>query len=380
MKDLFLLDPEINFLNHGSFGACPRPVFEAYQTWQLELERQPVDFMTRQANDLLVQAREDLSTFIGCNADEVVFTTNPTTAVNMLVRNLKLAPGDEILTTDHEYGAMDRTWRYISKRTGAHYRQQAIPLPVKTKEDFVETFWSGVTPRTKVIFISHITSPTGLIFPVEEICRKARSKGILTIVDGAHVPGQIPLNLRQIGADFYTGACHKWLMAPKGSAFLYARREHHAWIDPLIVSWGYESEPEFSSGSRFIDYHQWQGTRDLAAFLATSAAIQFHREFAWDAVSDRCHHLVRDIRRRVNAITGLEPICPETSKWFAQMSAIRLPEVDCKHLQDKLWGSYRIEVPTMNWNGIPLIRVSVQGYNDQSDADALITALEEILG
>ncbi len=379
IKELFLLDPKIVFLNHGSFGACPRAVFEAYQHWQFELERQPVDFMLRQANDLLENARSDLAEYLGCDADEVVFTTNPTTAVNIVVRSLNLQPGDEILTTDHEYGAMDRTWRFICKQTGAVYCQQPIPLPLTTPAAFVETFWSAVTPQTKIIFISHITSPTALIFPVNEICRRAQRAGIITIIDGAHAPGQIPLDLSELGADFYTGACHKWLMAPKGSAFLYARREHHDWIEPLVVSWGYESEPEFSTGSRFVDYHQWQGTRDLAAFLAAPAAIEFQREHTWDAVRDRCHHLVRDIRRRIGAMTGLDPICPETSQWFGQMSAIRLPEVDIQAFQRRLWDDYRIEVPLMRWNGIPLIRVSIQGYNDQSDADALIAALGNLL-
>jgi isopenicillin-N epimerase len=168
-------------------------------------------------------------------------------------------------------------------------------------------------------------------------------------------------------------------MGPKGSAFLYARREHHEWLEPLIVSWGYESEAAFSTGSRFIDYFEWLGTRDLAPFLATPAAIAFQCEHAWDAVRDRCHHLVRDIRRRVNQQTGLEPICPETSQWFGQMSAIRLPELDTQTLQKRLREEYQIEVPILRWNGIPLIRVSVQGYNNQADADALVAALEDLL-
>jgi isopenicillin-N epimerase len=168
-------------------------------------------------------------------------------------------------------------------------------------------------------------------------------------------------------------------MAPKGSAFLYARRQHHAWMNPLIVSWGYEAEATFSTGSRFIDYFEWLGTRDLAPFLATPAAIEFQSEFAWDAVRDRCHQLTCEIRRRVNDLTGLEPICPETSKWFGQMSAIRLPELDTEVLQDQLRKNYRIEVPVLRWQGIPLIRVSVQGYNDQRDVDALIAALKDLL-
>jgi isopenicillin-N epimerase len=210
MKELFLLDPEITYLNHGSFGACPRPVFEAYQKWQQKLEREPVDFLVRQADDLLAEARMALAAYIGCDADEVVYTSNPTTAANFVAHSLKLAPGVEILTTDHEYGAMDRTWHFICKNTGATYRQQPIPLPVSTQKDFVESFWSAVSPQTKIIFLSHITSPTALIFPVKEICQRARQAGILTIIDGAHAPGQIPLVMDEIGADFYTGACHNW--------------------------------------------------------------------------------------------------------------------------------------------------------------------------
>ena len=274
---------------------------------------------------------------------------------------------------------MERTWNFIAKKTGAILRQQPIPLPVSSKEEFLDTFWAGVTPQTKIIFISQITSPTALIFPVEEICQRARQAGILTIVDGAHAPGQVPLDLTALGADFYTGACHKWLMAPKGSAFLYARSEHHASLEPLIVSWGYESEPDFSTGSRFLDYYQWLGTRDLAAFLAVPAAIEFKRKHKWDAVRDRCHHLARDTRRRINALTGLESICPETSKWFGQMSAVRLPDVDLPDLKTRLYEEFHIEVPIFSWNGNPLIRVSIQGYNDQSDADALVEALADLL-
>ena len=377
----FLLDPEIIFTNHGSFGACPRPVFEAYQSWQRKLEHQPVEFLDRQAGALMAEARAALAMYLNCAPEEIVYFPNPTTAINMVARNLALGPGDEILTTDHEYGAMDRTWRYVCKKTGARYVQQSIPLPVSTPGEFVETFWAGVTPRTKVIFLSHITSPTALIFPVEEICRRAREAeaGLLCIVDGAHAPGQISVDLEAIGADFYVGACHKWMMSPKGSAFLYARPEVHSWLDPLVVSWGYDAEDGFGSGNQFIDYHEWQGTRDLAAFLSVPAAIEFMREHKWDAVSDRCHHLARAARREINALTGLPPICPETSSWFKQMFAARLPDVDEKELKKRLYDDYHIEVPLLRWGGDPFIRVSVQGYNTQVDVDAVVDALGELL-
>ena len=385
LRDLFLLDPNIIFLNHGSFGACPRPVLEKYQVWQRELEFQPVEFLGREAPKLMAYARKYLADYLGVQADEVVYFPNPTTAINMVVRSLDLGAGDEILATDHEYGAMDRTWRFICQQTGANYIRQSIPLPLNTQEDFVEKFWQGVNERTRVIFISHITSPTALIFPVKEICARARQQGILSIVDGAHAPGQIPLDLKAVGADIYTGACHKWLMAPKGSAFLYARPEIQPWLMPLVVSWGYESE--HPGESRFIDYHEWQGTRDLAAFLTVPAAIEFQALYNWDRVRQECNRLARVTRQKINALTGLEPICPNedvqltTSHfWYNQMFTARLPaEIDLDRFKKRLYNEYHIEAPLIFWNGQKLIRISIQGYNSQRDADTLVAALRCLL-
>ena len=375
----FLLDPEITFLNHGSFGACPRPVFETYQNWQHQLEARPVEFLDRQMSARMSAARATLAVYLNCQADDLVYFPNPTTAINMVARSLSLQPGDEILTTDHEYGAMDRTWRYICEQKGASYVQQNIPLPVTTPEDFVDAFWAGVTSNTKIIFISHITSATALTFPVEEICRRARAADILSIVDGAHVPGQIALDLNAIGADIYVGACHKWLMAPKGSAFLYASPQVQTWLDPLVVSWGYDADPEFGSGVRFIDYHEWQGTRDLAAFLSVPAAIAFQDDHDWINVREQCHQLARTARQRMVKLTNLPPICPDTSQWFMQMFAVPLPEVDEQTLKKRLYNEYQIEVPLYRWQGTPIIRVSIQGYNSQADIDKLVEALEELL-
>jgi isopenicillin-N epimerase len=378
LKAQFLLNPDVVFLNHGSFGACPRPVFEAYQQWQRALEWQPVEFMSRQRTELLADARAKLATYLGVAADEVVYFPNPTTAINMVARSVDLRSGDEILATDHEYGAMDRTWRFLCRKNGARYVQQPIPLPVTTHADFVETFWAGITKRTRVIFISHITSPTALIFPVQEICHRARDAGILSIIDGAHAPSQIPLNLATLGADIYTGACHKWLCAPKGAAFLYARREVQSWLDPLVVSWGWESKNP--SDSQFIDHHEWQGTRDIAAFLSVPAAIAFQAQNDWDTVRQRCHALARATRQRIHALTGLEPLCPGSPEWFSQMFSARLPQkVDIDLLKKRLYEEFRIEIPLMEWNGQLLIRASFQAYNTQKDADALLEALAQLL-
>ena len=384
LRDLFLLDPDVVFLNHGSFGACPRPVFEAYQRWQRELERQPVDFLGRRVYDLMAEARAALAAFLGVGAKDVVYFPNPTTAANMAARSLALGPGDEVLATDHEYGAMERTWRFLAGKAGFAYVRRQVTLPVTTAEAFVEDFWAGVTERTRVIFISHITSPTALTFPVKEICRRAREAGILTIVDGAHAPGQIPINLHDLGCDIYTGACHKWLCAPKGSAFLYARRDVQAWLEPLVVSWGWGDEhlpPQPGMGeTQFIRFHQWQGTRELASFLATPAAIEFQREHDWDAVRRACRTLARETRDRLNALTGLAPLCPDSAGWFTQLFAVRLPDsVDTDTLKARLYDEFRIEVPLHPWNNMKLMRVSIQGYNTREDADALVEALRVCL-
>jgi isopenicillin-N epimerase len=378
LRQLFLLDPEITFLNHGSFGACPIPVFETYQAWQRQLERQPVEFLGRRIQELMAVARTRLGEFFGANADDLVYFTNPTSAINMVARNLPLKPGDEILTSDHEYGAMDRTWNFICRQRGASYVRQPIQLPVESADQFIESIWSGVNPRTRVIYLSHITSPTALIFPLSEICRRARQAGILTVIDGAHAPGQITLNLAQLDADLYTGALHKWMMAPKGAAFLFARRSIQDLLDPLVVSWGYESEQP--GPSRFIDYHEWQGTRDPSAFLSVPAAIDFQADNEWPEVRKGCHELAAITRRQIEEITGLPSICPDSPDWFAQMFTARLPQaIDLNALQKRLYEIYRIEVPTISWNGQNFIRVSFQGYNTFEDGQKLVNALREIL-
>jgi isopenicillin-N epimerase len=376
-KDLFLLDPTITFLNHGSFGATPRAVFEKYQWWQRELERQPVEFLGRRFNDLMRDARSSLAAYVHANADDLVYVPNATTALNIVARSLRLNPGEEILTTDHEYGALDRTWRFICRKTGAVYKQQPIPVPVTTHENFIETFWAGVTPRTRVIFLSHITSPTALTFPIKEICRCARAAGILSIVDGAHALGQISLDMEKIGADFYASNAHKWLCAPKGSAFLYARRDAQHLVEPLVVSWGYESEQ--SSASRFVDEQEWTGTRDIAAYLTVPEAIRFCEEHYWNAIRAQCHTLAQHARERITAFTGLPPLSPDLTDWYMQMVTVPLPPCDAAQLKTRLYDEFRIEVPIVVWRDQPHIRVSIQAYNSSGDVEKLIEALRKLI-
>ncbi|HUJ42119.1 MAG TPA: aminotransferase class V-fold PLP-dependent enzyme [Opitutaceae bacterium] len=377
-KELFLLDPEIAFLNHGSFGATPRVVFEQYQAWQRELERQPVEFLGRRFAGLMREARSALAAYVHTGADNLVYVPNATTALNIVARGLRLDPGDEILTTDHEYGAIDRMWRFLCRKTGAVYRPVHVPLPVTTAGDLVERLWAAVTPRTRVLFHSHLTSPTALVFPVGELCRRARAAGLLSIVDGAHALGQIPLDLEAIGADFYTANAHKWLCAPKGSAFLYARPGAQAPVEPLVVSWG---DQGFAlTGSPFLDEQQWTGTRDIAAYLAVPAAIRFCAEHRWEEVRARCHALARHARNVLAALTGLPPICPDSVEWFGQMVTVPLPPCDGPRLQARLYDQYRVEVPVMEWGGRQFLRVSIQAYNTADDVARLVKGLREILG
>jgi len=377
LKSQFLLQPDITYLNFASFGACPRPVFKDYQDWQLLLEREPAQFIAVDSLARLKTSREALASYVRCDADDLVYITNPTYAINIIAKGLDLQEGDEILSTDLEYGALDRTWNYYFKQKKATYVRQPISLPVVSKEAIIEQFWKGYSPRTKAIFISHITSSTAMRLPVEEICEMAKAKGLLTIVDGAHVPGHIPLDLSKLQADIYTGACHKWMMTPKGNTFLYVKKEFQDRFDPVIVSWGYESAAP--SHSRFLDYHQMQGTRDFSAFLTTPAAIAFMKEHNWEQVAQRCRQLVQANYQRFCDLLGSAPLCPISDDFLGQMCSIPIRTQHPQQLQRLLFEHYKIEVPVMVHGPHIFLRYSIQAFNDQADLDKLYGALDEIL-
>ena len=372
MRDLFLLDPDVVFLNHGSFGACPRPVFEEYQRLQRELERQPVDFLSRYRRypELIDGAKATLAAYVGADAGNLVFTTNATEGLNVVARSLELGPGDEVLAPVGEYGAVDMLWRFVCERAGARYVTVEI-VPGTGVGEALELLWSGVSSSTRTVVCSHVSCYTGVVFPVAELCSRARERDLLCIVDGAHAPGQVPIRLQELGADFYSGNCHKWLCAPKGAGFLYARPERQEQLEPHVLSWDWEEETAFDARRR------WLGTRDPAAWLAVPAAIRFQEEHDWDAVRARCHALGVDARERLSELFGLEAATP-TEDSFVQMLGARLPPCDVCEVQSRLLDEYGIEVLLMELGGMPLIRVSLQAYNDESDVDALLAALERI--
>lgn len=381
----FLLRDDVVFLNHGSYGACPKPVFEAYQNWQLELERQPVAYFDPFGvfPERLKAVRTALADELGTDADNLVTQVNSTAALNIVAQSLDLQPGDQILTTDHEYAALEKTWAFVARRTGAEIVVVDVPLPLTEEAQFTDAILAGFTDRTRVLFLSHITSPTALVFPIEPVVAEARARGIFTVIDGAHAPGHIPLNLDVLGADFYAGNCHKWLMAPKGSAFLFVRPGCQRLIDPLVISHGWTADNKLDGvvgpfgHTPFIDQLQMQGTRDMAAWLAVPEAIAFRRAHDWPAVMQQCQALAQDSLARMCAITGLTPL--SSAEYCApQMVTIPIPDCDVKAVHRDLMDRFNIEMPVLNWKGRSFARLSVQGYNNSAQMDQLVTALREL--
>jgi isopenicillin-N epimerase len=361
----FLLHPEIAFLNHGSFGACPRAVFERYQAWQRELESEPVDFFDRRLPALLDTARTALANYVGCSADDLAFVPNATTGVNLAARSLDLRPGDEVLSTDLEYGACDLAWEWACQRAGARYVRAPVPLPLADAGEIADAIFAAATEHTRVVYVSHVTSGTGLVLPIEEIVARARGQGLVVVVDGAHAPAQVPVNLAELGVDFYSGNAHKWLGAPKGAGFLHVQPAHQDRVDAGIVSWGY------SDGNTFAQRIEKQGTCDPAAWLAVPDAIRFQAEHDWDVVGDRCRRLARAARRDLCDVLGTEPLAPESM--VAQMATVRLPR-PAPDLSMRLFTQHRIEIPVAGTKR-DLLRLSVASYTTRDEIDRLLAAL-----
>lgn len=375
-KDHFLLRPDITFLNFGSFGACPKPVFEKYQQLQLELEQEPVQFIMVRGPQYLEASRKALGNYINCNQDDLVFVSNPSYAVNAIAKSFDLKAGDEILTTDLEYGACDKTWEYYCAKTGAVYKKQPIRFPIESKEDFVQQFFAGMSAKTKMVFISHLTSSTALRFPVKEVCAKAKELGLITFVDGAHAPGQLPVDLQDLQVDIYTGACHKWMMTPKGSSFLYVKKELQHLIDPLIVSWGYKAL--FPSQSQFLDYHQFNGTRDFSAFLTIPTAIAFMQEHDWPVVAATCRQLTMANAQPLCDLLNAKPIAPINEDFVGQLYAVRIKTTEPEKLKAHLYDTYKIEIPVMRHSDKVYLRYSLNAFNSQKDIDTLFDAVKAI--
>ena len=383
LRHLFALDPSIIFLNHGSFGARPRAVLDAQDRIRREIEASPVEFLSRRSAALLREALVGLGAYLGASPDNLVFVANATTAVNSAGASLGLSKGDEVLAGDHEYGACSFAMERLCEARGASYRRFAIPLPYEGDESFLARLSAAIGPRTRTLFFSHITSATALRLPVEGICRLARERGLISIIDGAHAPAQVPLRLDELGADFYAGNCHKWLCAPLGSAFLYVRPELHASVSPPVSSWGMVAEAEgghshdgyVGSGS-LARRLQWLGTRDLSPWLSVPAALEFLRRHDGSESRERCAALAWSCATRIADMFG--GALPLLESQGLRMTLAPLPQCDSGALKSLLFDRYRIEAPIVAHAGSVYARLSFHCYNDESDATALIEALGEL--
>ena len=375
----FVIDPEVVFLNHGSFGACPRVVLEKQTELRLRLEREPVLFLSRELEKLLDGARGELGAFVGADPDDLAFVKNASTGVSTVVRSLDLQPGDELLTTSHAYNACHNALR-AQERRGIKVVSADVPFPIRSPSEVVDAVLAHATPRTKLALVDHVTSPTGMVFPVAEIVRALEARGIDSLVDGAHVPGMLPLDLRALSPAYYTGNCHKWVCTPKGCAFLYVRRDRQDRILPLTISHGYNSPR--TDKSRFRLLFDGQGTDDPTAFLCLGDSIRFLASLlpgGFPALMERNHALALDARALLCKTLGIDEPAPRSM--LGSLATIPLPDGPAEPLQRALWEKRRIEVPVWQFPSFPrrILRVSAQVYNSIEDYAALGRALPPLL-
>jgi isopenicillin-N epimerase len=381
-----LLDPEVANLNTGSFGPLAREVFAEATRFRQRLAEEPMDFLVRQVPPLLWTARQRLATFMGGDPHRLVFTANVTASVNMVASSLRLAAPGEILLTDHEYGAMHWCWQRAAQRQRLTLRTFPLPLMPRSPDEIVDAACAAFTPRTRLLFFSHVLSPTGLVLPARELCAEARRHGIQTMIDGAHAPAMIPLNLEELACDYYGANCHKWLLAPTGSGFLYFGHGCAEQVQPLQVSWGWypnrarwDEADEFGSTARLRTF-EFEGTRDPTPWLAVPAAIDFQEGLGLQPIRARNEELAAYVCTRLDGLACLRLATPPEKALHGFMTAFRLPgNVEGGRLRARLWDRHRIEAPIIERPEGLLIRVSTHFYNTHAEIDRLAAALPECL-
>jgi len=369
--------PGVTFLNHGSFGAVPRPVMQTRQELLAQLNRDPVHFFFRVMQPQMEAARHRLGSFLNAHGDDLVFVENATMAMNAVARSVRLAPGDEVLTTDHEYGAVMRIWHRACERAGARLVVQPLPCPLDDADACVAALYAGAGPRTRLVFFSHVTAPTAAILPAAALCRAARERGLPVCIDGPHALGATPVDLTALDCDYYTASCHKWLLAPVSVGMLYVHPRAQSSIEPAVVSWGrtlgYEDSPSWR------DEFNWSGTRDATPVLCLPAGLDFLESIGVEAFRRRTHYLAQRARREIEALTGLSPVAPDDVRWYGSMTALPVPADDGPRLQAALWEQFQIEVPVFEWHGRRMVRVSCQMYTAPRDIERLVQALGRLL-
>jgi isopenicillin-N epimerase len=382
-RERMLLDPTVTNLNTGSFGPLSRPVFERVTELRRRLAEEPMAFFVREMPRLLWQARQRLAQFIGGVPERLVFTENVTTAINLVASSLSIASPGEILLTDHEYGAMHWTWERAAQRQGLTLRTFPLPIMPSSPQEIVDAACAAMTERTRLFFFSHVLSPTGMVLPATELCAAARRRGILCVVDGAHAPAYLPLNVTAIDADFYGSNCHKWLLAPTGSGFLYMGRGMEDRLMPLQVSWGWQpdrrrrpDEPDEFGTTPRLRFLEFEGTRDICPWLAIPAAIDFQAEIGFERIRARMFHLSQHVRNRLTGLAGLRLTTPSQPELRGALTAFRLPAgVDANALRRSLSERFRIEVPIVERPDSLVLRISTHFYNTEEEVERLAQAL-----
>jgi len=393
---LWALDQAVTFLNHGSFGSCPRPVLEYQQAIRDRMERQPVQFFVRDLEPLWDKARADLARFLGAENQDVVFVPNATSGVNAVLRSLRFNPEDELLVTNHEYNACRNALDFVAERFRAQVVVINVPFPLRSAGDMVEAILSLVTERTRLALIDHVASQTALVFPIDWIVQELSERGVDTLVDGAHGPGMVPVNLEQTGAAYYTGNCHKWICGPKGAGFLWVRRDRQKLVRPLVISHGANSSR--TDRSRFLIEFGWTGTWDPSACLSVPEALRVIGSClpgGWPEVMQRNRDLAMSARKILCAALKVDLPCPD--ELIGSMASIPVPATPVGQqptsplyndpLQDRLRMEYNIEVPIIPWPPATghdsrqprLLRISAQLYNSIQQYELLARALQHVL-
>jgi isopenicillin-N epimerase len=376
---LWCLDPSVTYLNHGSFGACPAAVLAQQAALRLEMEREPVDFLSKNLPARLDVAREALSAFLGAEPADLVFVPNATAGVNAVLRSLSFERGDELLVTNHTYAACRKTIEFVAARTGARVMVAKLPFPCRNDEQIIETILQGVSSRTRLALLDHVTSPTALILPVARLVGDLQARGVDTLVDGAHAPGMLPLRLSELGAAYYTGNAHKWLCAPKGAAFLHVRRDRQAQLHPTVISHGYNAG--------FHAEFDWTGTFDPTPWLCIPESVRFMGSLlpaGWPQVMAANRTLALQARALLLKTAGVDAPCPEAM--IGSMASIPLPPAAAGSPADRLnseglhaWFRERGVETWLYPHPVPLLRVSAQLYNDLNQFERLAQLLQEAL-
>jgi len=365
------------YLNHGSFGPPPRSVQQARRRWQRRVDANPMDFFFRHLEHELLRVRAQLAAFVGTQTENLVLVDNATYGMNVVANSFSLAEGDEVLLTDHEYGAIRRIWQRRCEQAGAQLRTAELPRPIEAADQILDAITAAFTRATRLLVVSHITSPTAITLPVAEIAKAARERNIAVCIDGPHAVAQLPLEIDALDCDFYTASCHKWLCAPFGTGFLYVHPRHHEAMQPPVLSWGRIGARD--GPATWDDEFAWLGTRDPSAALAIPAAIAELKRVGLDAFRARTHYLAAHARARLSELTGLRPLVPDQVTWHGAMAHAPLPPGEARPLQNALWGRFGIEVPIIEFAGRRWIRVSCHLYTQKSDIDTLIDALGALL-